>query len=108
MKRGNIVTIAAPGDYGKPRPALVIQSDLFNVTHASVTVLPITSTLVEAPLFRVGLAPAKENGLKQPSQIMVDKCITLPVDRIGRVIGRVGDDALLQVSRSLSVWLGIV
>jgi len=107
MKRGNIVTIAAPGDYRKPRPALVIQSDLFNATHASVTVLPITSTLVEAPLFRIGLAPAKENGLKQPSQIMVDKCITLPAEKIGRVIGMLDDDAMLQVSRSLSVWLGI-
>lgn len=29
MRRGDIVTIALQGDYGKPRPALIIQSDLF-------------------------------------------------------------------------------
>lgn len=107
MKRGDVVTIAASGDYGKPRPALVIQSDLFNATHASVTVLPITSTLVSAPLFRIALEPSSDNGLKQTSQIMVDKCITLPTNKIGRVVGRVGDDAMLQVTRSLSVWLGV-
>lgn len=107
MKRGDIVTIAASGDYGKPRPALVIQSDLFNATHASVSVLPITSTLVDAPLFRISLTPSKGNGLKLPSQIVVDKCITLPVEKIGRVIGEIGVDAMLQVSRSLSVWMGV-
>jgi mRNA interferase MazF len=107
MKRGDIVTIAASGDYGKPRPALVVQSDLFNATHASISVLPMTSTLVAAPLFRIDLEPSRKNGLKLASQIMVDKCITLPADKIGRVVGSVGDDLMLQVSRSLSVWLGI-
>jgi mRNA interferase MazF len=107
MKRGDIVTIAAPGDYGKSRPALVIQSDLFNPTHASVTVLPITSTRVAAPLFRIDLVPTKENGLRQPSQIMVDKCITVPAEKIGKAVGRVSAEEMMQVSRCLSVWLGI-
>ena len=44
MKRGTIVVVAAPGAYtGKPRPAVVVQSDLFNPTHASLTICPITS-----------------------------------------------------------------
>lgn len=108
MKRGQIVTISTPGDYGKPRPALVIQSDLFNATHASITVLPITSSLVEAPLFRIAISPSKANGLKVESQVMVDKCITLPAAKIGRVVGEIGDDEMLQVSRSLAVWMGVV
>ena len=42
MKRGDLVTVALQGDLGKPRPALVIQSDLFEA-HPSVTILPVTS-----------------------------------------------------------------
>ena len=75
---------SAAGDYGKPRPALVVQSDLFNETHASVTVCPITSTLVDAPLFRVSVRPARTNGLPKPSQVMVDKVQTLRRERIAR------------------------
>jgi mRNA interferase MazF len=58
VKRGAIVVVAARGAYtGKPRPALVVQSDLFNPTHASVTICPITSDCVDAPLFRLTLPP---------------------------------------------------
>lgn len=64
--RGDLVTVSLPGDYGKPRPALVIQSDLF-AEHPSVTVLPITSHLVDAPLLRIDIGP--ESGLERPSQI---------------------------------------
>ena len=101
------MTVAAPGDYGKPRPALVIQSDFFNAAHASITVAPLTSTLLAAPLFRIALEPSSGNGLKQASQVMVDKIITLPRAKIGRVVGTVGDDAMIQVTRALAVWLGI-
>ncbi|MGH2523293.1 MAG: type II toxin-antitoxin system PemK/MazF family toxin [Anaerolineales bacterium] len=66
-----------PGDYGKPRPATVAQSDLFNPTHASFTLCPITSQLVDASLLRLGLQPSAENGLEVPSQIMVDKVTTV-------------------------------
>ncbi|MER2518144.1 MAG: type II toxin-antitoxin system PemK/MazF family toxin, partial [Candidatus Accumulibacter phosphatis] len=62
MKRGNLVTIVLQGAYGKPRPALVVQSDLF-ATHPSVTILPVTSELRETPLFRVEIKPTAENGL---------------------------------------------
>ena len=63
MKRGDIVIAVTPGDYGKPRPAAVVQSDIFNPTHASITLCPITSHLVDAPLFRLSLQPTTENGL---------------------------------------------
>lgn len=76
MTRGDFVTIAMQGDFGKPRPALVIQSDQFN-EHATVTVLPVTSTLVAAPLLRVTVQPSLENGLQKASQMMVDKAMTV-------------------------------
>ena len=73
MKRGDMVMVAIQGDYGKPRPALVIQSNLFNETHVSVTVAPVTSTIVDAPLFRLTVDPSSSNGMRSISQIMVDK-----------------------------------
>jgi mRNA interferase MazF len=107
LKRGDIVTIAAPGDYRKPRPALIIQADLFNDTHASVTVVPLTSTLIDAPLFRITLDPSRQNGLSRVSQIMVDKVLTLPRQRIGKRVGHLGNTLMLRVGRALSVWLGM-
>lgn len=105
MRRGDIVLIALPGAYGKPRPALVIQSDLFEA-HPSVTVLPITSDLRDAPLFRTGLEPTPENGLRVASQIMVDKAHTLPRDKIGATVGRATDADMLRVTRALALFLG--
>ncbi len=52
MRRGDVVLVAVPGDYGKPRPAVVIQTDLANETHASFVVCPMTSYIQDAPLFR--------------------------------------------------------
>lgn len=94
-----------PGAYGEPRPALVIQSDLFE-GHPSVTVLPITSDLREAPLFRIGLEPTPENGLRLPSEIMVDKAHTVPRDKIGVIIGRASDTDMLRRTRALALFLG--
>jgi mRNA interferase MazF len=106
VKRGDLVTVALQGDYGKPRPALIIQSDLFD-EHPSVTVLPVTSELREAPLFRVALEPSVDNGLRMASQIMVDKPQTVVRSRIGTTIGRVDDGLLLAVNRALAVFLGV-
>ena len=107
MRRGDVVTVALAGDFGKPRPALVVQADFFNETHASTTVLPITSTIVDAPLFRITLDPSPGNGLKKVSQIMVDKAVTVRRQRIGKVIGALGGDTLPAVNRALALWLGI-
>ncbi|MBU2857696.1 type II toxin-antitoxin system PemK/MazF family toxin [Acidithiobacillus ferrooxidans] len=104
--RGDLVTIAMQGDFGKPRPALVIQANLFG-EHTSVTVLPITSTLVAAPLLRVTVQPCVENGLQKPSQVMVDKAMTVKREKAGPVFGRIDADAMVEVERCLAVFLGI-
>jgi mRNA interferase MazF len=107
IKRGSVVVVSLPGDYGKPRPVLVVQSDLFNETHPSVTVVPITSTLLDAPIFRVIVEPSPGNGLRSISQLMIDKVMTVSRSRLRQTIGRLEDDVLLRVSRALAVWLGI-
>jgi mRNA interferase MazF len=94
------------GDFGKPRPALIIQSDRFADT-GTVTVLLVTSTDVEAPLLRVLVQPDAENGLIQPSWVMIDKTMSVKRERIGRVIGRVRDETMLTVTRNLAVFLGM-
>ena len=104
--RGSLVTVVMRGDYGKPRPALVIQADQFG-DLGSVTVLPITSTLIDAPLLRLTVDPLAENGLRTRSQIMLDKPITVKADRIGQTIGRLDDATMLRVNRSLALFLGL-
>jgi mRNA interferase MazF len=106
MRRGDLVTIVMQGDFGKPRPSLVIQADQFS-DHTSVTVLPITSTLVFAPLLRVTIQLDAENGLQKSSQIMVDKAMTVKRDKIGPVYGNIGVDTLVEIERCLAVFLGI-
>lgn len=91
MMRGDLVTVAMQGDFGKPRPALVVQANQFS-EHSSVTVLPVTSTLVAAPLLRVTVQPSAENGLLKPSQVMVDKAMTVKLDKVGLTFGRIGVD----------------
>jgi mRNA interferase MazF len=106
MRRGDLVTVAAPGDFGKPRPALVVQSDLFEELP-SVTLCLVTSALRNAPIFRITVDPSPENGLQRISQIQVDKTLTVARERVGRIIGRLDDATLLKVNRSLAVFLGI-
>jgi mRNA interferase MazF len=105
MRRGDLVTVAMSGDFGKPRPALVIQSDHFDAT-ATVTVLLISSTLVDAPLIRQTVEPSAGNGLRKPSQVMIDKAMTVRRDRVGPPFGRLEDDAMIAVNRSLALFLG--
>ncbi len=104
--RGDFVTIAMQGDFGKSRPALVIQADQFS-EHASVTVLPITSTLVAAPLLRVSVQPSIENNLQKLSQVMVDKAMTVKRDKVGPAFGRINANTLVEIERCLAVFLGI-
>lgn len=104
--RGSLVTIAVSGDYGKPRPALVLQADAFAALD-SVTVLPLTSTLVNSPLLRITLQPDSHNGLQSPSQIMVDKMVTVRRSKLGPAFGQVEAVTLQAVERALLVFLGI-
>ena len=106
MRRGDFVTVAAPGDYGRPRPALVVQSDLFDELP-SVTLCLVTSTLRNTPIFRITVDPSAENGLQRISQIQVDKVMTVARERVGAVIGRIDDATLLKLNRSLAVFIGI-
>lgn len=107
MKRGDVVVVAMQGDYGKPRPALVIQSDLFNDAHSSVVVAPVTSTIIDAPLFRLTLDPTPSNGLRAVSQIMVDKVTAVRRDRIGKAVGRLDDSTMMRVNRAIALWFGL-
>ena len=106
MRRGDFVTVALQGDFGKPRPALVVQADHFaNLT--TITVLPVTSTLVDAPLLRLPVEPDAHNNLAHPSQVMIDELVTLRRERVGEPFGRAGDELMLSVNRALAVFLGI-
>ncbi|HRP98122.1 MAG TPA: type II toxin-antitoxin system PemK/MazF family toxin [Rhodocyclaceae bacterium] len=106
MRRGDLVTIAMQGNFGKPRPALVIQADQYGELE-TVTVLPVTSTLIVAPLIRITIQPGAENGLQKPSQVMVDKVMTVKRDKAGPTFGRVDADAMVEIERCLAVFLGI-
>lgn len=107
MIRGDLVTVALPGDFGKPRPALIIQSDLFNETHPTLTLLPLTSEIRSVPQFRITIEPSPTNGLRLVSQIMVDKPMTFRRDKIKEPFGRMDDETMLRVGRALAVWIGI-
>jgi mRNA interferase MazF len=108
MRRGQFVTVAAPGDHGKPRPALVVQSDLFDELP-SVVICPLTTTLRDdADQFRLDVAPSPRNGLREPSQIAIDKITVVPAAKIGAAIGNADDALLLRVNRALALFLSIV
>lgn len=106
MKRGDLVPVVLAGAYGKPRPALVIQSDLFAL-HPSVTILPVTTELRPIETFRIAVEPSAENGLRARSQIMVDKAHTIPREMAGEVFGEVDTRTLATVNRALTVFLGL-
>ncbi|MGH7038093.1 MAG: type II toxin-antitoxin system PemK/MazF family toxin [Stellaceae bacterium] len=106
MKRGDLVTVALSGDCGKPRPALVIQSDFLLETD-SVLVCLLTTTVRAAPLYRLTLPAGEETGLREPSQVMMDKIMAIRRERCGAPIGRVDDAALLALGRLLAFVVGL-
>ena len=107
MTRGEIYTAAARGPYtGKPRPVVILQDDRFDAT-ASVTVCPFTTDPVEAPLLRLPIDPSADNGLEQPSQLMVDKVTTVPRSSLGERLGKLRDEELVALNRSLIVFFGL-
>ena len=107
VTRGAVVIVSARGVcQGKPCPALVVQADSFNPTHASVTICPITRACIDAPLFRVNVPPGERTGLKSASQVMVDKIVSLPRASIVREVGRCDEAAAHAVEDALRNWLG--
>lgn len=107
MKRGEIWTASGGGSYaGKPRPAVIVQDDRFEATD-SITVCAFTSDPAEAPLFRLAIEPSAANGLRTTSRLMVDKITTVPKARLGRRIGRLGDEDVLRLNRAILIFLGL-
>jgi mRNA interferase MazF len=107
MRRGDLVTVAAAGDYGKPRPAVIVQTDAFPETHASVVVCQMTSELSDAPDFRVTIDPSKTNGLRAKSQIMADKPVTIRRARVGHIIGRLSAEDVRRLNIALAFVMGL-
>jgi mRNA interferase MazF len=105
MQRGELVRVALQGDYGKPHPALIVQADMYS-NLPSVTVLPLTSDLRELLGIRVVVAPNASNGLRLPSQIMVDKAVTVVREKIGPTIGYLSGSDMGTVNRALAAFLG--
>jgi mRNA interferase MazF len=107
VKRGDIVTVAPPGEFGKPRPALVIQAD-HTMPSPMVTYLPLTSDLLRVPDVRVPIVPSEQNGLRFPSEIMVDMIQTSSLTRFGGVIGHVDTVTMILVEAAMMAHLGLV
>jgi mRNA interferase MazF len=107
MRRGDVVTVAASGDYGKPRPAVIVQTDAFPAAHASVIVCQITSTLTVTPDFRISLEPSDANGLRLRSEVMADKPTTVRRERVGQVIGRLTGEDMARLNAALAFVMGL-
>jgi len=106
MKRGAVVTVDASGDYGKPRPAVVVQTDALPLKHASVVVCQMTSDCSDA-VFRLTIDPSAKNGLKTRSQIMADKPVTIRRDRVGSLIGQLDDQDIVRLNSALAFVMGL-
>jgi mRNA interferase MazF len=106
MKRGDLVLVATPGDYGKPRPSLIVQSDLFQ-EHPSVTVCLLTSHLRQTPLIRYEVEPCSDNGLSSTSQVQIDKLMTIPRQKLGPMIGRLSTKQMNEITKLLVLWVGV-
>ncbi|WP_298743011.1 type II toxin-antitoxin system PemK/MazF family toxin [uncultured Brevundimonas sp.] len=107
MKRGDVVIAVMKGDYGKPRPAVVVQSDIY-ANHTSVTVAMMTTTLTELDDIRITIEPQPSNGLRETSQVLGDRVQTVRRDRIKEVIGELTPDQLTALNRALALFLGVV
>jgi len=106
LRRGTVVTVASPGVYsGKPRPAVVVQADRWLQAHPTVTLCPLTSTLRQAPMVRITVEPSPRNGLRKPSQRMVDKLFTVPLQAVGEVLGQLEAQVLVDLDLALRGWL---
>lgn len=105
--RGDLHAAVLPGDFGKPRPVVIVQADPFLDTHSSVTVCPLTTHLTGLRLFRIAVAPDKRNGLKEPSEVMVDKLNSLRRERIGGAIGQLTALDMQAVNEALRRWLAL-
>jgi mRNA interferase MazF len=107
MKRGDVVTVAAAGDYGKPRPAVIVQTNALPIQHASVVVCQMTSDFSDAPEFRVTIEPTERNGLRIRSQVMADKPVTIRRERLGQRIGHLDSRDITRLNIALAFVMGL-
>lgn len=107
MKRGEIWTVAGGADYvGKPRPVVILQDDRFDAT-AFITICAFTTDPVSAPLFRLLVEPNEQNGLRERCRLMIDKITTVPKAKVGKRVGRLGDEDVVRLNRAVLVFLGL-
>ena len=106
MRRGDVVIAVAQGDYGKPRPAVVVQSDIVQ-QFDTVALAMITTTFIETPDIRPVISPSPSNGLREQSEVMIDKVQPVRRAKVGAVIGRLSDDDMDRVTRSLALFFGL-
>jgi mRNA interferase MazF len=106
VRRGDVAAAGVPGDYGKPRPVVIVQDDAFDAL-ASVTVLPLTTELHDLPLFRIAVEPSRESGLEKRSQVMADKATTVRHGRIRQHIGRLDATTMQAINQALARFLGL-
>lgn len=109
LRRGDVVVVAdGSGQFtGKPRPAVVVQSDAFG-ERATVTLCPLTSRETDAPLFRVPIAPSAQLKLTCLSWAEVDLITTVRRSRVStELIGHLSPAELVRLSASMAVYLGI-
>jgi mRNA interferase MazF len=106
MRHGSIAIGALPGDYGKPRPLLIIQSDKFD-GMAAVTVVPLTSNETMDAYWRIAIAPSQANGLTLRSDIMVDKIMSISREKLTQVIGEVDSSTLARVKAAVVDFLDL-
>jgi mRNA interferase MazF len=106
MSRGDVVIVATPGDYGKPRPAVIVQSNAIPESHASIVICPMTSELAEAD-FRITIEAGPETGLRVRSQVMADKPVTVRRERVGQRIGRLEAADMGRLNVALAFVMGL-
>lgn len=105
MIRGELWTVAGGVYAARPRPALILQDDAFAATD-SVTVLPLTSHLLDAPLLRVRIGAGQMSGLDRDSDVMVDKLTTVRRSNVATRVGRLSTEQLGEVERGVMAFLG--
>jgi mRNA interferase MazF len=108
MIRGDVVSVAdRGGDFtGKPRPAVVVQSNFFD-RLGNVTVCPLSSIAADLPLIRLQIEPSDDLRLDRTSWIIVDKITSVRRSRVGAVIGHISAADIQRLNGALAVFLGL-